>query len=125
MSATVISLKEYRELLQRIEAEALEEDPLAELRELDIAINESLIWLDITKSCVLYTVLYCIQGSKKSNSKNGVDLIQKTTKLILNHNPNGHKTIQNLVQNRCKIDSKLNKIRIILVSNKSNQFVTP
>lgn len=69
MPDKIISLCEYRELLQRIEDEALEADPqeiahLLEKWELDEAINEGLVWLEIARS-FLYPPLYCIQGGKK------------------------------------------------------------
>jgi hypothetical protein len=65
MSAKIICLAEWRELLQRIEAEALE-DPreLLNFYELDMAMNEGLIWMDLARSFV-YQPLYCIQGGKK------------------------------------------------------------
>lgn len=66
MSAKIISLTEYRELLQRIEDEAAETDPgeLLNLYELDRVNNDCLIWLEIARS-VVYPPLYCVQGGKK------------------------------------------------------------
>lgn len=66
--AKLISLTEYRELLRRVEAEALEADPqeiadLLEQWELDKAINEGLVWLEIARSFV-YQPLYCVKGRK-------------------------------------------------------------
>lgn len=66
--AKIISLTECRELLQRVEAEALEAEPqeiayLLEKWELDEAINEGLVWLEIARLLV-YPPLYCIRGGK-------------------------------------------------------------
>ena len=64
MTATVISLVEYRELLQQIEAEALEVDPQwLELAALDAAINEGLIWVDVARDYA-YPPLCLIKGGK-------------------------------------------------------------
>lgn len=68
--AQVISLTEYRELLAWVEAEALAEESqeLLNLWELDRAINEGLIWMDVARSFV-YQPLYCIKGGKTEHEK--------------------------------------------------------
>lgn len=65
MPAQIISLIEYRESLELIEAEVLElTEPLVNLFESEMAINERLWFMEIARS-IAYPPLYCIQGGKK------------------------------------------------------------